>query len=188
MSKMVDQCKFLKSVARWLLLLLLFTQNAARITVSGKDPNIVRFILPRSFRAEGRITLVYKQSDNQVEHQLAFEEVTSFVSSRSRVKIGHVSYEPTVYYNREGRVLKLNEQGRCEPFDGGQGNHLKMIPELDWFARMSYTDEELAKAVGENRFEMGPSLLLRIPLINATIQVSVNFFQKNKGQLKKPIV
>lgn len=123
-----------------------------------------RFILPQSYRAEGKITLSYtRHGEQSIEHHLAFSEITDSFMQRSKVSIGYVSYEQNEYYNRANTIIKVNNQGRCEGY-----TKEPLIPELYWFAKLTYTDDELNRYFASGKFESGPSVLLRMPISSLT--------------------
>ena len=75
----------------------------------------------------------------------------------SKLSIGYASYQPTVYYARGNTIFtKSSKTGQCEKISTA------FVPELYWFLRYTYTDQELQEAtVGAGKgYHMGPTGVL----------------------------
>lgn len=156
-----------------ILALLLAIVSVNQVSAADVDKKTLFYLAP-SFRSEGKILLKYEHKDNVIEHHLVFSEVSDAIGKRSKVRIGYMSYEPNEYYIRDGTILKVNDLGRCELMgkNDKSSSEIKIIPELDWFVKMSYTNEELMKYFAKHKFESGPSILLRMPLVIGSPQLT----------------
>lgn len=117
--------------------------------------------LPDSMRAEGRITLTYSAGNQTVAHHLAFTELVDRKRIRSKISIGYLSNPLKEYHTQWGKKLMLDNQGRCREMKEDS-----FVPELDWFARMIYTDDEVRDFVRLVPEQIGPSGLLWIVMLN----------------------
>lgn len=111
-------------------------------TNSAADPKDTLNLdtVPLTRRVEGRVTLEYVDGEQKVENKLTFSEVADATTGRSKISIGHISYEPKVYYTRGPTVLTLNSLSKkCENLPRNN----KTLPELDYFLDYSYTKDEL---------------------------------------------
>lgn len=126
--------------------------------------------LPPTRKVEGRVTLEYIDGNQRVKNKLAFTEVADTTTSRSKVSIGHVSYEPKVYHIRGNTVIRDNSiNKKCEKLPDDH----KLLPELDFFIRYSYTDREIADAL--SGLQTNTRSPVAIMLMNINRQVSVLF-------------
>lgn len=102
--------------------------------------------IPKVRRVEGRVTLEYVEGERRVETKLAFTEVADTTTSRSKVTIGRVSWPPTVYHTRGTTVLSVdNLSKKCLKLPDTN----RVLPELDFFLRYSFTDQELSAAISK---------------------------------------
>lgn len=113
--------------------------------------------MPILRRSEGRVTLEYHVVDGEtIKHQLAFSEVIDSDTKRSRISIGHVSHPPKLYWSRGADgLITLDDTGACHGLKS-HGHHF--VPELEWFLELSYTEDELNKALDVGKqYHIGPS-------------------------------
>lgn len=129
--------------------------TACLLVGSLAEAEDIGLVIPKSKRTEGRVTLEYIRSDETIKYQLAFSEVVDSDTKRSRLSIGHVSYEPTVYYSRAGSILTVDKAGKCNCL---KQLGWKFVPELDWFLDLTYTKAELERAMPAGKeHHIGPS-------------------------------
>lgn len=132
------------------LIILVFTTNSSQADEPVTPETIY---LPHSMRAEGRITLTYTPDGQRTyPHHLAFTEVIDGPSKVSKVSIGYLAYPMRKYYTGWNKTLVLDEEGKC-----GQVKANSFVPELDWFARMMYTDDEINQFFLIKSEQVGPS-------------------------------
>lgn len=101
------------------------------------------------------MTLEYFKNEEKIKYQLAFSEVVDSTTRRSKVTIGYVSYDPIVYYSRDGNMLMVDKHAGC--VNMRQMDHM-FVPQLDWFIKLSYTNAELEQGLpADRRHHIGPT-------------------------------
>jgi len=149
------------------------------------DNDTISVVLPPSYRAEGKLMLEYRRGVQTIMHEFAFSEVVDNLGRRSKVTIGQVFYEPNVYFNRHGRILKVNDKGHCELVragtDDSAANGAILIPELDWFVKMTYTNKELLNYAKRQFFDSSVSVLVKMVLENTNSAASFTRIRNHRN-------
>jgi hypothetical protein len=144
----------------------------AAVCQAADDDNVVVTMDPIPFarRIEGRLMLEYVDGDKRVQNKLAYTEVTDDATQRSKVSIGHVSYEPSVYYARGKTVLTVNSvDKRCVKLPDGS----RFLPEFDFFMRYTYTDAELDEAQSKFKADCKSPTALLLMHMNRPVSSSL---------------
>lgn len=138
------------------LLIVILCSPWERVAEGGDSPGPQTIYLPRSMRAEGRITLTYTDGTEAVTHHLAFTELIDSERKRSKVSIGYISYQQAEYQSQWGQTITVDsESNKCKMLKTAS-----FVPQLDWFVRMMYTDEEIESFLTLLPHQVGPSGLI----------------------------
>lgn len=167
----------------WFLLIALFSSPLIGQLARAEEP--LSLSSPGSKRTEGRVTLEYFKNDEKIKTHLAFSEVIDSDLKRSKVTIGYVSHEPTVFYSRDNTILMVDKKAGCVNLK--EMNHF-FVPDLDRFLKLSYTQEEMEKGIrADRRHHIGPSgvSLMISKSVSSSTQVTISGSANNYKMKKK---